>query len=120
MTSKCPIGKIRRSAYTRKSYTRKDGTRVKKTRVASKCVRDLGKPGKGKKIFTLKKGGLTKYGYKLAHNYEKRTAALKKSLKEYSPTTLIRKLNALRTLHKNTNPYYARKLTRDMEWVRKL
>lgn len=119
MTSKCPSGMIRRKSYTRKAYRRKDGSRVKSSRVSSKCIKDLGKRGKGKKLFTLKKGGLTKYGYKLAHNFEKRTSALKKSLNEYSTARLWRKLNALQILHRNTNPHLARKIKRDMNWLRK-
>ena len=119
MTSKCPSGMIRRKSYTRKAYTRKNGVRVKRSKVGSKCVKDMGKPGKGKRLFTLKKGGLSKYGYRLAHSFETRKKALSKSLKEYSTATLWRKLNALQILHRNTNPYYSRKVKRDMEWLRK-
>ena len=47
---KCPAGKILRDAYTRKSYTKSDGTRVKSKKIKATCVKDMGKPGKGKNI----------------------------------------------------------------------
>ena len=114
---KCPRGTIRRKAYTRKAYTRKDGTRVKATKVPASCIKDLGKPGKGKKLFTLKKGELSKYGYSLKKNKNLRQKSLKKSMNKFGRNTLIRKLNALHVLHKNTNPSYSRKARSDMKWV---
>lgn len=130
MTKKCPSGTIRRKAYTRKGYTRrayrrKDGTRVKKstvkkTRVPSSCIRDLGNVGKGKKIFTLKKGDLTKFGYSLKNDATTRHNALKRSMSIFSRNTLIKKLNALYVLQKNTNPMYAKKARSDMKWVQSL
>jgi hypothetical protein len=115
----CPKGKILRSSYTRKSYTRKDGTKIKSSKVSAKCIRDLGKSGKGKKLFTLKKGGLTKYGYTLKTNEKNRIVSLKKAGKSYDKGTLIKKLNALYVLHKNTNPLYAKRARTDMKWVQK-
>lgn len=127
MTSKCPKGTIRRKAYTRKGYTRrayrrKDGTRVKKStvkksRVPSSCIRDLGKEGKGKRLFTLKKGDLTKFGYSLKHDASTRRYALKRSMSMFSRNKLIKKLNALYILQKNTNPMYAKRARADMKWV---
>lgn len=116
-TKKCPAGKILRSKYTRKAYTRKDGTHVKSAKVSAKCIRDLGKKGKGQKLFTLKKGGLTKYGYSLKIDTDKRLNALTKSRKEYDKNTLIKKLNALYVLHKNTHPLYAKRARKDMMWI---
>ena len=109
-TSKyCPPGKIMRDAYVRK-----DGTRVK-----AKCVKDRGLPGKGPRLFTVKKGGLTKYGYRLDDKDAIRHQALGKARKKIPYATLVRKLNAIRILHKNTNPTYSRKLKKDMDWLKK-
>jgi hypothetical protein len=117
-TRKCPSRKIRRSAYTRKSYTRKDGIRVKGSRVKSACIKDMGKPGKGKRLFTLKKGELTQHGYSLKSKADRRRKALKRSMKKIGKKgTLVKKLNALYVLHKNTNPVYAKKARSDMKWV---
>lgn len=114
---KCPRGTIRRKAYTRKAHIRKNGIRVKSTKVPASCIKDLGKKGKGKKLFTLKKGDLSKYGYSLKKNKDLRHKSLKKSMNKFGKNTLIRKLNALHVLHKNTNPNYSRKARSDMKWI---
>lgn len=115
----CPKGKILRSAYTRKQYTRKDGTNVRSSKVSAKCIKDLGNVGKGKKLFTLKKGGLTKFNYSLKSNDKNRISSLKKASKTYDKGTLVKKLNALYILHKNTHPSYSKKARSDMKWVQK-
>jgi len=106
----CKRGTIRRRAYTRK-----DGARVK-----SACIKDMGKPGKGKKLFTLKKGDLTKHGYSIKVGKERRQRALRKAKKHIPHTTLIRKLNALAILFKNTKPHYAKRAKVDMEYLRNI
>ena len=111
-TLKCKRGEIVRSRYTRKL---KSG---KKIVVKESCIKDLGKKGKGEKLFTLKKGGLSKYGYSLKKSASQRRQSLKRSNKEFSKGTLIRKLNALSILQKNTNPVISRKAKHDMNWVR--
>lgn len=109
MTKTCKIGQIRR-----KAYTRKDGVRVKST-----CIKDMGKPGKGKKLFSLKKGDLTKYGYHLKTKASTRHKALGKARKHIPYASLIRKLNALSILQKNTNPLYSSRAKSDMEYLQK-
>lgn len=104
----CKRGTIRRRAYTRK-----DGARVK-----SACIKDMGKPGKGKQLFTLKKGDLTKHGYSIKVGKERRQRALRKAKKHIPHATLIRKLNALAILFKNTKPHYAKRARADMEYLR--
>lgn len=106
---KCPKGEIRIQ-----SYTTKRGTKVK-----SYCKKDLGKPGKGKKLFTLKKGELSKYGCHLTKPRQERQNALKKAMKKFDRNTMIRKLNALSILQKNTNPNYSRKAKTDMTFIQK-
>jgi len=107
--STCGKGMIMRDAYVRK-----DGTRV-----GASCIKDRGLPGKGAKLFTVKKGGLTKYGYRLDNSKQVRHQALGKARNHMPYARLIRKLNAIRILHKNTNPTYAKKLKQDMEWLKK-
>jgi hypothetical protein len=107
---RCPKGKI-----LRKGYTRKSGVRV-----SAKCVKDMGMPGKGKKLFTLKKGDLSKYGYHLkGKTASARHKALKKASKQFTKNELIRKLNALSILLKNTNRELAFKAYDDMKYVQK-
>ena len=106
---KCPRGTIRRKAYkTKRGVT-----------VRSSCIKDRGLPGKGKRLFTLKKGELGKYGYSLKQAREKRRVALNKARKELSHATLVRKINALAILMKNTHPDYSRRARADVKWLGK-
>jgi hypothetical protein len=106
---KCPRGTIRRKAYkTKRGVT-----------VRSSCIKDRGLPGKGKRLFTLKKGELGKYGYSLKQVREKRHVALEKARKEMPHATLVRKINALAILMKNTHPNYAKRARADVKWLGK-
>lgn len=119
MSKSCPPGKIRRAGYTRKAYRRSDGTRVAEARVPASCIKDLGKPGKGKRLFTLKKGGLSKYGYSLSEIQDVRHSALIKAMEDgVSTGYLWKRLNAIEILNRNTNPKTAEKIKSDMEWLR--
>ena len=116
----CPKGKILRKAYTRKAYTKKDGTRVAKSKVPASCVKDTGKKGKGPELIgKLKQGDLTKHGYKLDKTELARHRAIHKAVKEYGKNSVIRKLNALSILMRNTQPNNSKKLRKDMEYVQK-
>lgn len=99
----------------RKSYTRKDGTRVKSTTYRTK---NLGKSGRGPKLFQLKKGGLSEYGYKPSYEMKKRHAALSSAISRgVSSLTLSRRLGALATLLKRTNPKLSKSLRRNQKWI---
>ena len=116
-SNKCKKGEILRSKYTRKAYTTKSGKRVKKITVKASCIEDRGNPGKGNKLFTLKKGDLSKYGFSFKKTAKQRRQSLKKANKNIDKGTLIRKLNALSILQKNTNPIVSKKAKYDMKWV---
>lgn len=109
-TMKCKRGQIKIA-----SYKNKKGTTVK-----AHCKTDLGKSGKGRKLFTVKKGDLTKYCYSLKIGKDMRHAAIKKALKSIDKNTMIRKLNVLAILHKNTNPKYAARARHDLKFVQSL
>lgn len=111
----CGRGKIVRSAYYRK-----DGTFVRAT-----CVPDKGLPGKTPtKRKVLPKptaGNLGQYGY---HNIksltlDERHTALTKAVKRSSYATVIRRLNLLANLNKNSDPVLYKRLQLDMNWIRK-
>ena len=119
----CPSGKIHRKGYTatRKSKSLlgrmlKRGTTY---RVKSTCVKDVGKPGKGKKLFTLKKGELTELGYSTSESADTRHAALAKAVGKYGRLSTFRKLNAASTLTKNTLPTKSKTMKTDRDWVKK-
>ncbi len=99
----------------RKAYTRSDGVRVKAT---SFTIKNRGKPGKGPKLFKLKKGGLTKYGYSVRSSMTERHRALSRAISRGVPgLTLSQRLGALATLLKRTNPALSHRLRRNQRWV---
>ena len=115
MPSKCPKGKILRSAYTRA-----DGIHVKST-----CIRDTGKPGKtsaaAKVLPKPTPGALTKYGY---HNVKHtlasvRRAALTKGVKDAGYATIIRRVNLIANYNKLSDPRVHKIMRSDIAWMQK-
>ena len=135
----CPPGMITRKAYVRKYTTaiRKQGFTVKRSSgkmyrvfpkskdmlVESRCVKDLGLPGKGptsgKGIGPLHKGELAKYGYSYAASEAQRHAALKSAVEQYGQVGVYRKLDAAAKLMMRTVPKAAAVFRVDREYVRK-
>jgi hypothetical protein len=131
----CPQGMIPRVGYFRKisssvaregyiKHTR-SGKTVKvfpKTRsvyVKASCIKDLGKPGKGKNgIGPLRKGDLSKYGYSYKLSEAERREALQRAIRAYGPLTTFRKLNAVAKLSSLTNPSAAESFAADRNWIR--
>ena len=124
-TPHCKKGEIIREGYRRQSYKRKSGSRVKSARVAPGCIpaRGLSKKrgSKGKQLFVLEKGTLGKYGYHDVENMtqQKRHEALHRALKDMSPLSVYRKLNAVYLVNRNTNPTISSTFKKDSEWVKK-
>lgn len=108
----CRPGLIYRVAHTRRIH----GKRIK---IRGKCIKNRGLPGKGKTLFKLRKGTLSQFGYSSMKSVAERHSALRKAVKRYSAGTIIKKLNAVRVLNRNTNPGKARKFTSDMHYVQK-
>lgn len=99
----------------RKSYVRSDGTRVRAT---SYTTKNRGKPGRGPKLFKLKKGGLSRYGYVTSASVANRHLALSRAISRGVPSlTLSQRLGALATLLKRTNPALSKSLRRNQRWV---
>lgn len=99
----------------RRSYVRSDGTRIKAT---SYTTRNRGKPGRGPKLFKLKKGGLSRYGYSTSAGVASRHLALTRAIAQGVPgLTLSRRLGALATLLKRTNPMLSRRIRKNQRWV---
>ena len=115
MPAKCPPGKIRR-----KAYTRRDGTYVK-----SACVPDKGKPGKTparKKVLPKPTAGnLSKYGYSNVKNTKAavRRAALLKGVKDAGYATIIRRVNLIANYNKLSDPTVHRIMRSDIAWMQK-
>jgi len=108
----CSVGKIRRKSYSRKT---RSGKVVK---VRASCITDRGKKGRGPFLITgLKKGKLSKYGYSTSKSPASRHVSLRKAVKAYGSTSVVRKLNAVKVLNRNTNPKISRVFGSDMTWV---
>lgn len=104
----------RRPKIVREGYVRKDGVVVSPT-----LIEDKGKPGKGPKLLPkLRSGTLTRHGYSSKLPMEERREALAKAVDAEGPTVVIRKLNVVATLNKNTHPHLAKELKADSAWVK--
>lgn len=117
----CSKEEILRKKYTRKSFVRKDGVKVKKTIVSASCIKDRGNVGKGPNLIeNLKTGTLSKFGYSSKLNKEQRHSKLKKALQVLGYQTIVKKLNAISILNKNTNPKASSKFRRDIKFLKKI
>lgn len=119
---KCKAGQIVREGYTRKAFVRKSGVHVSRSKVAPGCIKATGlsktRGTKGKQLFVLEKGALTKYGYHANLTEEERHSALKKALIHIKPLSVYRKLNALYVLNNNKNKSLAQLYRNDANFVR--
>ena len=86
--------------YKRKAHYRtlKSGRKIR-----VKAARSTS-PYTGPKIGPLRKGTLSKYGYKAYASDEERRRALNAAVKAYGPLTVFRKLGAVMTLQKRRSP----------------
>jgi hypothetical protein len=110
----CPKGSI-----SRKSYTKKSGLKIKSGCVKSKALRSHGSTPK---VFlpALKSGTLSKSGYHVHSADRTRHSALIKAHTKYGTSTVVKKLNAVRVLTKNTNPIVSKIYKKDIAYVQGL
>lgn len=94
----------------RKAYTRSDGIKVRATAFQ---ITNRGKPGRGPKLFTLKKGRLSRYGYPEAGRN-----ALNRAVESNGPLAVFRRLQALMILTKRTDPAKSAKYRGNRNWLR--
>jgi len=88
--------------------------------VSGHCIKDTGKPGRGPKILPpMQKGDLKRFGYSSKEKKEDREKSLNKAVKEYGKNDVIRKLNAVHILTRNTNPKVSAIFHSDMKYVQK-
>lgn len=67
----------------------------------------------------LKKGKLSQFGYSTKEGVQSRHEALDKAIKQYGVTSVARKLTAVATLQKNTNPHASAIFKKDEHYVMK-
>lgn len=119
---KCPKGTIKRAAYSRKSYTRTSPTgkrsRVKRSIVPASCIKSRG-IGSKVRIGPIFKGELGAFGYDDVESLASRTRYmyLNRAVKQYGYLPVIKKLNALYILNRNTNKKVAKIFKDDQMWL---
>ena len=112
---RCPPGMIRK-----KRYTTRRGVRVRST-----CIKDRGAVGHWQTvqgmigIGPLKTGHLKGVGYDPTAPATARHAALDRAISRYGRNSTIRKLNAIATYTKRTNPSRSKTYRTDMHYVQK-
>ncbi len=80
--------------------------------------KDVGLPGRGKVKIPVTKGTLRKHGYSTKLSTRKRREALKRAIEEYGALTVFRKLKAMVTMRKRTQPKAREIFEADAEWIR--
>lgn len=106
-----------RKAFTRDAYTRADGTHVPKTHIPAAYVPAIKITPLGSNM--KDKRHLHDFGYGFHKIASVRRQSLEKAVKKEGYAYVIRRLNALRTLHKTTNPGYSKKADEDLHYVQK-
>jgi hypothetical protein len=125
MPKKCSKGKILREGYYRNPYTKSSGTQVKGAWVKPVCVPSINansiEDKQKRQLFRIEPHVLSKYGYHNILNLTERQRhnALMKALKDnIKPVSLLRRVNALAILQKNTNPELSNILREDIDYIR--
>lgn len=118
-TPKCAKGEIVREGYLKRPSSR--SSKKSKQWIKPTCIKKRGKKGsKGKKLFVLKKGELSQFGYHNVHDLSmaERHKALREAIQHEKPLSVYRKLVALSTLSRNTDPALSRTFKADSDWIK--
>lgn len=116
-SKKFGIPKCKKGSIKREGYQKKSGVWVKPT-----CIKDVGKKGKLKRTIYIEPNRLGKYGYDDVINMSlvARHKALQSALDSgEKPLSIMRRLVALSTLTKNTNPKTSDIFYNDANWIKR-
>lgn len=126
----CPPGKIERVGYHRRGYFRKSyyrkngeyvhGSYVSEADVSPKCVKDMGKPGKGPKTLPPlgNKLHLRNYGYAIHKPEKERHQALIAASNDNSTLEVLRRLNLIRNYQ--AIPEIKKIFSKDVDFMKSL
>lgn len=138
-SKRCPAGTVERVGYSRhatrrRSYDRTsrsgkrthlNATTVRASVTGPTCIKATGNAAKtghkGKQLFVLERGVLAKYGYHDVKSLtvRQRHIALKRALRDgFKPLSLMRRINAQRTLNKNKDKIAAAIFADDRDWIK--
>lgn len=117
----CSKDQITRIPY---NYTKKTGTRV---HVPETCIKDRGLYGKTpvtnripyNTTSTFNIDELSKFGYSdiMKKKVSERHNSLKHAINKYGSLNVMKKLNILMILNRNTNPSLANRFQNDRNWI---
>jgi hypothetical protein len=102
-----------RREILKRGYTTRRGVKVSAT-----CIEDRGAKGKGPTVIPPLKTGIM-MGYSTYLKESERRKILDALLKTTDYATVIRRLNAIRTLQKRTSPKISKKIGKDMRYLQK-
>jgi len=106
--------RVKPTTYKRKGKTiHRKGYYVKPT---TYMIKDRGKPGRGPKTITVKKGKL--HPYSIRKPARVRHAILAKKVKRYGATSVYRALNAQVIFRKRIQPRQRQVFKADRDWVK--
>jgi hypothetical protein len=111
----CKQGEIIKEGFHR---TSKSG---KKTWISPTCIPDIGRVGKSKQTIYIEPDRLSKYGYndiEMRSDLARHKSLLKAIREGEKPLSVRRRLVALSTLSRNTNPNLSRRFKEDSEWLK--
>ncbi|ANB50799.1 hypothetical protein [Powai lake megavirus] len=128
-TSECGPGQLMRKGYYRKGYQRRDYTRngqyipgsyVSSAYVPPRCVKDMGKPGRGEKTLPIPGGDihLTQYGYSVHKSDKERQKALRDASRDYGELAVLRRMNLIRNIQ--AVPENKEAMSRDVDYMSNL
>jgi hypothetical protein len=114
---------VQMRGYTRKIKSGKVITvhpKRKSVFVSAKCVKDMGKPGKGAPtIGPLKKGELKKHGYSYKLSETNRRKSLQSAISEFGTLGTYHKLDAVAKLTSRTSPDASKTFAADRNWIQR-
>jgi hypothetical protein len=109
---------VRKLRIRREGYIARRGGTIYRVRPTVYYRRDIGTPGRGKKVIPpLEAGELIKHGYRISAPKSVRHKALSASVREDGYRTTVGRLIALQVFFKRTKPKYSRIVARDREWL---
>ena len=104
----------------RKGYSYERNGKVIRVKATVYYIEDRGKRGRGKRLFKIHKGKLTRFGYSTDKPYNERRKALRRAVKEYGALSVYRMLNAQVVLRKRERKSRAKRVfMKDRDWIKK-
>jgi hypothetical protein len=113
------MGLIKRKSPRRKS-SRRSSRRKSSRKSSRRRSKSRRKTFNRVVIGNLRKGSLRKFGFSIHNDEKQQKKALRKAVSAYGKTDVIKKLNVISILMKNTHPLLSTKFKKAMRYVQTL